>query len=73
MNLDVGQDVLDPLIHSTDVVDTKKTECLRAYFDGGEPKWSDVIKAIEMHPIKNKRVANRIRKEYGNESKREEL
>ena len=64
-NLGVGQEVMDPLIHSTDVVDTKKMECLRTYFDGGEAKWSKVVKAVAMHPINNKHVALKIAEAHG--------
>ena len=64
-NLGVGQEVMDPLIHSTDVIDTKKMECLRAYFDGGEAKWSKVVKAVAMYPVNNKRVALKIAEVHG--------
>ena len=76
MNLGVAQGKIDALIHSPDVVHIKKLECLQAYYDQGEAKWSDVVKAVESYPINNKRVANNIAKAYGvNSSKdsKEEL
>ena len=64
---------MDTLVHSTAVVNSKKRDCLRAYFDGGEAKWSDVVKAIEMPPINNKRVAKKIKEEYVLERNKDEL
>ena len=64
-NLGVNEGKIDALIHSTATVDTKKAACLRAYFIGGQAKWSDVVKAVAMHPISNKRVAKQIAKDHG--------
>ena len=66
-NLGVTEGVMDRLKYSTDAVtvDAKKAECLRAYFKSGEAKWSDVVKAVAMYPIDNKRVAKQIAKDHG--------
>ena len=64
-NLDVNEGVMDSLQHSSDTVDAKKAGCLRAYFNSGEAKWSDVVKAVAMDPINNKRVAKQIAKAHG--------
>jgi plasmid maintenance system antidote protein VapI len=64
-NLGVDEGVMDALIHSTATVDAKKADCLQAYFNSGEATWSDVVKAVAMHPIRNKRVAKRIAKAHG--------
>jgi pyruvate-formate lyase-activating enzyme len=64
-NLGVDEGVMDALIHSTATVDAKKADCLQAYFNGGEAKWSDIVKAVAMHPINNKRVAKRLAKAHG--------
>lgn len=64
-NLGVNEGKIDSLIHSTATVDTKKAGCLRAYFNGGEAKWSNVIKAVAMHPINNIRVAKQIAEDHG--------
>ena len=63
-NLGVNDGVIETLIHSTTTVDTKKADCLRAYFNDGEANWGDVVKAVAMSPIRNKRVAKRIAKTY---------
>ena len=64
-NLGVNEGKIDALIHSTATVDTKKAACLRAYFIGGQAKWSDVVKAVAMHPIDNIRVAKQIAEDHG--------
>ena len=64
-NLGVSEGVIDTLIYSTATVDIKKADCLRAYFNGGEANWSDVVKAVTMHPISNKRVAKQIAETHG--------
>ena len=64
-NLGVDDGVLETLVHSTTTVYTKKADCLRAYFNNGEANWGDVVKAVAMHPISNKRVAKQMAKTYG--------
>ena len=64
-NLGVSEGVIDTLVHSTATVDTKKADCLRAYFKSGEAKWSNVVKAVVMYPISNKLVAKQIAKAHG--------
>ena len=64
-NLGVDDGVLETLVHSTTTVYTKKADCLRAYFNDGKANWADVVKAVTMHPINNKRVAKQIAKTYG--------
>ena len=64
-NLGVSEGVIDTLIYSATTVDIKKADCLRAYFNSGEANWGDVVKAVTMHPIRNKRVAKVIAETYG--------
>ena len=72
-NLGVDDGVMETLVHSTATEDTKKADCLRAYFNGGKANWADVIEAVTMHPINNRRVANQIAKTYGLDDNKEEL
>ena len=64
-NLGVSQGKIDALIHSRDTVDAKKAACLRAYFNGGKVKWSEIVEAVAMHPINNIRVAKQIAEAHG--------
>ena len=64
-NLGVTEGVMDTLKYSGDTVDAKKADCLQAYFNGGRAKWSDVVKAVTMHPINNIRVAEQIAEDHG--------
>jgi hypothetical protein len=64
-SLGVDEGVLDALYHSTAPEDAKKADCLRAYFKSGEARWSDVVKAVSMPPIRNKRAAKRIAIAHG--------
>ena len=64
-NLGVSEGVIDTLIYSTTTVDIKKADCLLAYFNGGEANWGDVVNAVAMHPISNKRVAKQIAITHG--------
>ena len=63
-NLGVSDGEMDVLIHSTSTVRTKKADCLKAYWNEGEAKWSDVVRAVAMSPINNKRVAKKIAKAH---------
>ena len=66
MNLGVQQGKMETLVHSSDTaVHTKKLECLQAYFDEGEAKWSEVVKAVAEYPVSNKRIAKKIAKAHG--------
>ena len=56
---------IDSLVNSADRVETKKTECLQAYFDEGNAKWSDVVKAVATHPVNKKRIARKIAQAHG--------
>ena len=64
-NLGISEGKIDALIHSTATVDTKKADCLRTYFNGGEAKWSKIVEAVAMHPINNIRVAKQIAEAHG--------
>ena len=60
-NLDVGEGIMDSLKHSDYVTsETKKRNCLQAYWNSGEAIWETVIRAVAEKPIKNIRVAKRI-------------
>ena len=63
-NLGVNDGVIETLVHSTTSVD-KKADCLRAYFNDGKANWADVVKAVAMYPINNRRVARQIANTYG--------
>ena len=65
LNLDVDQGIIDTLIHSPDVADIKKLECLRAYFDQSKAKWSQIVRAVAMYPVNKKRIAKNIAKGHG--------
>ena len=67
-NLGVSEGKINALVHSTATVDAKKADCLRAYFNSGEAKWSNVVKAVAMYPIDNKLVAKQIAKAHGLDS-----
>ena len=64
-NLKVDEGTMNTLIHSSDRPETKKDECLKAYFDTGDATWSEVVRAVGMHPIKNKRLAKKIAEDHG--------
>ena len=63
-NLNVDEGTMNILKHSTDRPETKMAECLQAYFDNGEATWSQVVRAVAMHPIKNKRLAKEIANDH---------
>ena len=73
LNLKVDEGKIDSLINSADRVETKKTECLQAYFDEGDAKWSDVVKAVAMHPVNKMRIAKKIAKAHGVNLNKDEL
>ena len=64
-NLRVDEGIMDRLINSADHDEAKKLECLTAYWNGGKATWTEVIQAVAMTPINNKRIANDIAKKYG--------
>ena len=64
-NLKVDEGTMNILLHSNDRTEAKKEECLQAYFDTGDATWNDVVRAVSMHPIKNKRLAKKIAKDHG--------
>ena len=55
---------MNTLKHSTYHEETKMAECLQAYFDNGEATWSQVVRAVAMHPIKDKRLARKIANDH---------
>ena len=55
---------MSELRSSSEPVDTKKRECLKAYFDSGEACWETVVKALEKPPFMNGRLATKIIKNY---------
>ena len=64
-NLKVDEGTMDRLIHSSDRAEAKLNDCLKAYLKGGEATWTEVVRAVAMPPINNKRVAKKIAKKYG--------
>lgn len=65
MNLDVNQGKMDTLIHSPDIADIKKLECLQTYFDQGDANWNQVVRAVAMYPVNKKLIAKNIAKAHG--------
>lgn len=60
-NLDVDEGIMDRLKHSdSDTSETKKQDCLQAYWNSGEAIWETVIHAVADKPIGNIRVAKMI-------------
>lgn len=64
-NLKVDGGEMDKLVYSNTNIDDKKMDCLQAYFNTGEAKWSEVVKAVAKSPINNRRIAKQIANEYG--------
>ena len=64
-NLGVSEGEMDALVHSTGTVHAKKADCLKAYWNQGEAKWSDVVRAVAMHPINIRRIAKKIAEAHG--------
>ena len=65
MNLRVNEGKMDSLVYAAGREETKKTECLQAYFDEGDAKWSDVVKAVARHPVNKKLIAKKIARTHG--------
>ena len=64
-NLDVDESIMDHLEHSYYHPDVQKAECLKVYFNTGKARWTKVVEAVAMYPIKNLRVAKKILEEHG--------
>ena len=64
MNLGVDQGTMDTLRHSSNGDVIKKLNCLQAYFDQSEPRWSQVVRAVAMYPVNKQRVAKDIAKTH---------
>ena len=64
-NLKINEGKMDFLVNSADSFMIKKAECLQAYFDEGDAKWSDVVKAVAKHPVNKIRIAKKIAKIHG--------
>lgn len=65
MNLRVDEGTMNRLIHSTDRDETKMTECLQAYVNSGEARWSQLVRAVATYPLNNKKLAKKIAKDHG--------
>ena len=63
-NLEVNEARMSELRNSNELVDAKKRECLKAYFDSGEAYWENVVKALVRYPVGNRKVANEIVEKY---------
>ena len=72
-NLDVDYGIIDTLKYSTDQPDTKKSNCLQAYFDKGEAVWEEVILAIARYPLKKVGLAKTIAFNYLHEPNQEKI
>ena len=64
-NLEVDAATMNTLKYSTEHAGRKKQECLQAYIDSGEAKWSEVVRAVAKFPIKNNRIAKKIAISHG--------
>ena len=61
LNLDVDEAVMDSLRHSNYArPESKKHDCLQAYWKTGETNWESVIRAVAEYPIMNIKLAKRI-------------
>ena len=61
LNLDVDEAVMDSLKHSDYVrPESKKHDCLQAYWKTGETNWETVIQAVADYPIMNVKLAKTI-------------
>lgn len=61
LNLDVDEAAMDILKHSqSSTHESKKRECLKAYWKTGEAIWETVIQAVALYPITNIRLAKEI-------------
>ena len=65
MNLKVDEGTMNALKHSADRPESKMAECLEAYVNSGEARWSQVVRAVSMHPVKNKKLAKKIANDHG--------
>ena len=63
-NLGVNDAKMNQLKHSNVQNEEKKRECLQAYFDTGEACWEEVVRALVIHPINNKRLASKLVEKY---------
>ena len=63
-NLGVNDAKMNKLKHSSVQNEDKKRECLQAYFDTGEAYWEEVVRALVIYPINNKRLASKIVEQY---------
>ena len=63
-NLGVDDGIMDRLIHSAAHDLAKKQDCLTAYWNSGEATWTEVIQAVAMAPINNKRIAKDVANKY---------
>ena len=59
-NLNVDEGILELVKNSYNLPYERKAECLKAYFNTGKAKWSEVIDAIGTYPINNNRLAKKI-------------
>ena len=61
LNLDVDEAKMDHLKHSNFVgPESKKRDCLKAYWNTGEAIWETVIQAVAAYPITNVELAKKI-------------
>ena len=64
-NLEVDEAIINSLKYSDYVrPESKKQDCLQAYWNTGEANWETVIHAIAEYPIKNFKLAKQIAKKH---------
>ena len=64
-NLEVDEATINSLKYSDYVrPESKKQDCLQAYWNTGEANWETVIHAIAEYPIKNFKLAKQIAKKH---------
>lgn len=64
-NLDVDEATINRLKYSDYVrPESKKQDCLQAYWNSGEANWETVIHAVAGYPIKNVKLAKKIAKRH---------
>ena len=72
-NLGVDEGRMYSIIDSDNIIQTKKSYCLKAYFNSGTAKWSEVIEAVANYPINNRHLAKKIARYYDTILKKDEL
>ena len=72
-NLKVDSGIIDRLRFSNDQPETKKSNCLNAYYDKGEAAWEEIVLAVAQDPVNKAELARNIARKYLREPNRTEI